>query len=343
MKFGQIPTCENPLLWGVILFGAFLNVILLFSNAYGESINVNDLANFTILENLSKTTKSHTLLENELDNIKTDQLKEKFVAQIKLIDDKKAVIKVIPISFENSSLKEEFESPKSNLLSSDRNDTWKSANKPDVLPRPPTISYIENEGEQLQAVNYIPKGSDIKASQEEDDDESNRNTSQENTREVYLKKSNFLSKNQLSGDKTIGNSIDNENNKLISQFSELNSSVRSNLQIPSVEANSKLEDRKPIANAGLDQVIMSDQNIVLDASASFDPEGKMSSYLWKPIENSDDNPNTSNSMIYSFPIPEDLEGNTLEFKLIVMDENGQEDTDTVKFLINEKDEEESEP
>ncbi|MCJ7636998.1 MAG: PKD domain-containing protein, partial [Nitrososphaeraceae archaeon] len=170
-----------------------------------------------------------------------------------------------------------------------------------------------------------------------------RNTSQEKTREVYLKKSNLLSMNQLSGNKTIGNSIDNENNKLISQFSELNSSFRSDLQIPSVEANSKLEDRKPIANAGLDQVIMSDQNIVLDASASFDPEGKMSSYLWKPIENSEDNPNTSNSMIYSFPIPEDLEGNTLEFKLIVMEKNGQEDTDTIKFLINEKDEEESEP
>ncbi|MGZ5491444.1 MAG: hypothetical protein ACXWE6_11965, partial [Nitrososphaeraceae archaeon] len=179
MKFGQIPTCENPLLWGVILFGAFLNVILLFSNAYGESINVNDLANFTILENLNKTTKSHTLLENELDNIKTDQLKENFVAQIKLIDDKKAVIKVIPISFKNSSLKEEFESPKSNLLSTDRNDTEKSANKTDVLPPPPTISYIENEGEQLNAVNYVSKDRDIKTSQEEDDDESNRNTSQE--------------------------------------------------------------------------------------------------------------------------------------------------------------------
>ncbi|HEX7142803.1 MAG TPA: hypothetical protein VF222_10040, partial [Nitrososphaeraceae archaeon] len=179
MKFGQIPTCENPLLWGVILFGAFLNVILLFSNAYGESINVNDLANFTILENLNKTTKSHTLLENELDNIKNDQLKEKFVAQIKLIDDKKAVIKVIPISFKNSSLKEEFESPKSNLLSLDRNDTGKSANKTDVLPPPPTISYIENEGEQFNAVNYVSKDGDITTSQEEDDDESNRNTSQE--------------------------------------------------------------------------------------------------------------------------------------------------------------------
>jgi chitinase len=123
----------------------------------------------------------------------------------------------------------------------------------------------------------------------------------------------------------------------------LESSVKSNLQIPSVVANSKIEDRKPIANAGLDQVIKRDQNIVLDASASFDPDGKISSYLWKPTENSEDNPKTSNSMIYSFPIPKDLEGNTLEFKLMVMDEIGQKDTDTVKFLINEKDYEESEP
>jgi hypothetical protein len=47
-------------------------------------------------------------------------------------------------------------------------------------------------------------------------------------------------------------------------------------------------------------------------------------------------------MIYSFPIPEGLEENSLEFKLIVMDEKGQIDTDTVNFLINDENDEENE-
>ena len=162
------------------------------------------------------------------------------------------------------------------------------------------------------------------------------------TGEIYYKKPNVLSTNELTGNKIIGNSIDNENNKLMSQFSELNSSIISNTQINAEEDNSKINDKKPIANAGLDQVIKGDQNIVLDASSSFDPEGKISSYLWKQTGNSEDNINTSHSMIYSFPIPEGLEENILEFKLIVMDENGQKDIDTVKYLITDEDNEETE-
>ncbi|HVP81869.1 MAG TPA: hypothetical protein VMS35_02405, partial [Nitrososphaeraceae archaeon] len=171
---------------------------------------------------------------------------------------------------------------------------------------------------------------------EEEDDESSRNTSEEETRDIYYKKPNVESTNELTGNKIIGNSIDNENIKLMSQFSELNSSIISNPQINAEEENSKIIDKKPIANAGLDQVIKDNQNIVLDASSSFDPEGKISSYLWKQLGNSEDNINTSHSMIYSFPIPESLEENILEFKLIVMDENGQKDIDTVKYLITDK-------
>ena len=177
---------------------------------------------------------------------------------------------------------------------------------------------------------------------EEEDDESSRNTSEEDTSEIYYKKPNVLSPNELTGNKIIGNSIDNENNKLMSQFSELNSSIMSNMQINAEEDNSKINDKKPIANAGLDQVIKGDQNIVLDASSSFDPEGKIINYLWKQTGNSEDNINTSHSMIYSFPIPEGLKENVLEFKLIVMDENGQKDIDTVKYLITDEDNEETE-
>ena len=394
MKFVEIPKCENLFPCGVFLFIAFICVILLFSNAYGESINVIGLGNFTIPENLSKSTKNYTLVDNVINSNITNQLTEKFVAQIKQIDEKKALIEVIPVSIERS-LKNDSESPKSNLLYSDRNDTVKSTNTTEVLPPPPMVSYIENEGEQLKTINYVSKNSNINTSEEEDDessrntseeeddessrntseeeddessrntseeeddessrntseeeddessrntseeedDESSRNTSEESTGEIYYKKPNVLSTNELTGNKIIGNSIDNENNKLMSQFSELNSSIISNNQINAEEENSKINDKKPIANAGLDQVIKGDQNIVLDASSSFDPEGKISSYFWKQTGNSEDNINTSHSMIYSFPIPEGLEENILEFKLIVMDENGQKDIDTVKYLITDE-------
>ena len=550
MKFVEIPKCENLFPCGVFLFIAFICVILLFSNAYGESINVIGLGNFTVPENLSKSTKNYTLVDNVINSNITNQLTEKFVAQIKQIDEKKALIEVIPVSIERS-LKNDSESPKSNLLYSDRNDTVKSTNTTEVLPPPPMVRYIENEGEQLKTINYVSKNSNINTSEEEDDessrntseeeddessrntseeeddessrntseeeddessrntseeeddessrntseeeddessrntseeeddessrntseeeddessrntseeeddessrntseeeddessrntseeeddessrntseeeddessrntseeeddessrntseeeddessrntseeeddessrntseeeddessrntseeeddessrntseeeddessrntseeedDESSRNTSEESTGEIYYKKPNVLSTNELTGNKIIGNSIDNENNKLMSQFSELNSSIISNNQINAEEENSKINDKKPIANAGLDQVIKGDQNIVLDASSSFDPEGKISSYLWKQTGNSEDNINTSHSMIYSFPIPEGLEENILEFKLIVMDENGQKDIDTVKYLITDE-------
>ena len=347
MKLVAIPKCENLFPCGVFLFIAFICVILLFSNAYGESININ----FAVPENQSKTTENLTLVGHVLDNNITNQLTEKFVAKIKQIDETKALIKVVPVSNE-SFLKNDSDSPKSNLLSSDQNDTVKSTNITEVLPPPPIVSYIENEGKQMKSINFVTKNSDTNTSEEEDDessrntseeedDESSRNTSEEETSEIYYKKPNVESTNELSGNKIIGNSIDNENIKLMSQFSELNSSIISNPQINAEEENSKIIDKKPIANAGLDQVIKDNQNIVLDASSSFDPEGKISSYLWKQIGNFEDNIITSHSMIYSFPIPEGLEENILEFKLIVMDENGKKDVDTVKYLITEEDNDET--
>ncbi|MGH9999727.1 MAG: PKD domain-containing protein, partial [Nitrososphaeraceae archaeon] len=180
-----------------------------------------------------------------------------------------------------------------------------------------------------------------RSTSDEEDDESSRSTSDESTGEIYYKKPNVLSTNELTGNKIIGNSIDNENNKLMSQFSELNSSIMSKTRINSEEDILKINDKKPIANAGLDQVIKGDENIVLDASSSFDPEGKIINYLWKQTGTSEDKIKSSNSMIYSFPIPEGLEEKSLEFKLIVMDEKGQKDTDTINFLLNQENDEES--
>ena len=423
MKLVKIDTCKN-LFCILLFFVTFFSIIVLFSNAYGEPVNVNSLSNSSHVQDLNKTTNSHSLSANIIDNKKANQLTEKFFAQIKQINDTKAVIEVFPITFNGAVIKNDTNSSQSDLLSLHKNDTFKEVNNTGFLPPPPpTISHIENEIDPMDATNFVLKyienervpmnatnfvlkdssrnaseeedddessrnaseeedddessrnaseeedddessrnaseeedddessrnaseeedddESSRNASEEEDDDESSRNASEENTREFYFKKSNVVSNNKLIGNKTIGNSIDNENDKLISQFSELNSSVIRNLQIQTDDSNSKTKDRKPIANAGLDQVITTDQNIVLDASASFDPEGKISSYLWKQTGTSEGKIKSSNSMIYSFPIPEGLEEKSLEFKLIVMDEKGQKDTDTINFLLNQENDEES--
>ena len=62
--------------------------------------------------------------------------------------------------------------------------------------------------------------------------------------EIHYKKRNVLSTKELTGNKIIGNSIDNENNKLKSQFSVLNSSIISNNQINMREEEiSKINDK----------------------------------------------------------------------------------------------------
>src|SRR5215212_6002942 len=395
MKLVKIDSCKNIFFCLVLLLVTFFNVILLFSNAYGEQINVNSLLNSSDGQALNKTTNSNFPSENTIDNKEANQVTEKFFAHIKQINESKAVIEVFPITSHGAVLKNDSNSSTSNLLSSSRNYTSNEVNNTKLLPPPPPIiSYIENEGAPLNATNFVIKDNTINTSQEEDDDESNRNTNQEedddesnrntsqeedddennrntsqeedddennrntsqeedddesnrntsqlNTTELYYKKPTIVPAKELIGTKTIGNSIDNENDKLISQFSELNSSLIPNLQIQTDNSNSKTKDRKPIANAGLDLVITSNQNIVLDASASFDTEGKISSYLWKQIGNVEGKINPSNSMIYSFPIPEGLEENSLKFMLIVMDKKGQIDTDTINFLINHENVEKNE-
>src|SRR5829696_340791 len=364
MKLVKIDTCKN--LFCILLFFVTLfSIIVLFSNAYGEPVNVNSLSNSSHsshVQDLNKTTNSHSLSENIIDNKKANQLTEKYFAQIKQINDTKAIIEVFPITFDGAVIKNDTSSSQFNLLSLHKNDTFQEVNNTEFLPPPPPlISYIENEGDPMNATNFLYKDSVRNASEEEDEDESSRNASEEededessrnaseeededessrnaseeededessrnaseeededessrnareeededessrnaseeNTKAFYYKKSNVVSNNELIGNKTIGNSIDNENDKLISQFSELNSSVIPNLQIQIDDSNSKTNDRKPIANAGLDQVITTDQNIVLDASASFDPEGKISSYLWKQTGNSEGKIKSSNSM-----------------------------------------------
>ena len=225
MKFVEIPKCENLFPCGVFVFIAFICVILLFSNAFGESINVIGLDNFTVPENLSKTTKNHILVQNLIDSNITNKLTEKFVAQIKQIDEKKSLIKVIPVSVEKS-LKNDYKSPKSKLLSLDRNDTVKSTNTTEVLPPPPIVRYIENEGEQLKTINYVSKNSNINTSEEEEDDESNRNTSEEEEDDESNRNTSEEEEDDESSRNTSEEEEDDESNRNTSEEEEDDESNR---------------------------------------------------------------------------------------------------------------------
>src|SRR5215207_492753 len=179
MKLVKIDTCKN--LFCILLFFVTLfSIIVLFSNAYGEPINVNILSNSSHLQDLNKTTNSHSLSENIIDNKKANQLTEKFFAQIKQINDTKAVIEVFPITFDGSLINNDTNSSQFNLLSLHKNDTFQEVNNTEFLPPPPPlISYIENEGDPMNATNFLFKDSVRNASEEEDEDESSRNASEE--------------------------------------------------------------------------------------------------------------------------------------------------------------------
>ncbi|HEY6657719.1 MAG TPA: hypothetical protein VIZ62_04255, partial [Nitrososphaeraceae archaeon] len=179
MKLVKIDTCKN--LFCILLFFVTLfSIIVLFSNAYGEPVHVNSLSNSPHVQDLNKTTNSHSLSSNIIDNKKANQLTEKFFAQIKQINDTKAVIEVFPITFNGTVIKNETNSSQSDLLSLHKNDTFPEVNNTEFLrPPPPIISYIENEGDPMNATNFLFKDSESNTSEEEDDDESSRNASEE--------------------------------------------------------------------------------------------------------------------------------------------------------------------
>ncbi|MGH9980463.1 MAG: hypothetical protein ACRD6U_02780, partial [Nitrososphaeraceae archaeon] len=176
MKFVKIPTCKN-ILFGVLLFFVTFNVIVIFSHAYGDSII---LSNSSEVQNLNKTTQSHPLSENIIDNKTINQTQEKNFHPVKQINDTDTVIEVFPITFEESLTKDDSDTSESNVLSLEQNNTMKVGNNTEFLHSPPpTISYIENEGVQVKPMTPVSKDADRNTSDEEEDDESSRNTSDE--------------------------------------------------------------------------------------------------------------------------------------------------------------------
>ncbi|HSF00419.1 MAG TPA: hypothetical protein VLA48_05935, partial [Nitrososphaeraceae archaeon] len=153
----------------------------------------------------------------------------------------------------------------------------------------------------------------------------------------YINKlvSDTISSKKINDQQRYGAPIDNENKKLLSQFTKVDSSpVIPDLQVQTEKSKPTIKDSKLVANAGLDQILRDETRIVLDASSSFSSDGNISNFLWKQVGDvAEEKIKPSNSRIYSFPIPENVEDNTLEFELTVMDKNGQKASDTIKILL----------
>ena len=85
----------------------------------------------------------------------------------------------------------------------------------------------------------------------------------------------------------------------------------------------------PVANAGADQNTEEGQQVVLDGSASVDPDGNIISWEWIQTGGSQVTINNDSSMQPEFTSPfVDSEGETLTFKLTVTDSGGLQSTDT---------------
>ena len=87
----------------------------------------------------------------------------------------------------------------------------------------------------------------------------------------------------------------------------------------------------PIAVAGGDQVVGVSELVTLDGSASTDPDGAISSYLWSQISGQAVTLSATNEATTTFtsPTQEDI----LVFKLLVSDEFGGASSDTVSVIV----------
>ena len=88
----------------------------------------------------------------------------------------------------------------------------------------------------------------------------------------------------------------------------------------------------PVANAGPDQTIAENTTVTLDGIASKDPDGNITSYVWRQISGPDVNLSDSFDFNPVFTAPNMINDTELGFRLIVVNNQNATATDTVNIL-----------
>jgi hypothetical protein len=90
---------------------------------------------------------------------------------------------------------------------------------------------------------------------------------------------------------------------------------------------------RPIANAGQDQITISNSLVTLDASKSTDKDGRVVSYLWSQVQGPKVLLNHPDKAKPTFQSPSLNTDTIIAFRLVVKDNNGLVDSDTVGVKV----------
>ena len=101
-----------------------------------------------------------------------------------------------------------------------------------------------------------------------------------------------------------------------------------------VQVDAEIPNQPPVARAGADQSnIVAGLRVVLDGSASSDPDGTIVSHAWTQISGDTVSLQDANTATPEFNAPSTNADQTLIFQLLVTDNNGATHTDTVDIGV----------
>lgn len=92
-------------------------------------------------------------------------------------------------------------------------------------------------------------------------------------------------------------------------------------------------DQIPVANAGPDQTVGIGQEVLLDGTASYDPENKLVSSEWEQTGGPTVEMSGADTLQPTFSAPSEEESEDLTFKLVVYDGEGPSEPDTVTVTV----------
>lgn len=90
----------------------------------------------------------------------------------------------------------------------------------------------------------------------------------------------------------------------------------------------------PTADAGIDQVVLAGETVMLSALASSDSDGSLDSYLWQQVSGDSVELSAENNADANFSSATISVDQTLQFRLTVTDNDGSSRSDTVAITVN---------